>query len=527
MDTSLPRSTQPAAAAPETGQPPEISAPGSAAWKLGWSRPPLEVGDLPTPEAAFGARRMGFEERLLLIVGPALVGLGVSIGSGEWMLGPLNVARNGFQGIFWVVLVSIVLQVFYNVELARYTLATGESPILGFGRTPPGAWFWIPAALICFYMAFILGGWTVSAGQSLYALVIGRSLTAADLQASRQIGVLLLMSAFMLLLFGRKVERTMELVQGAMLPYIVIGLLMVSLVVVPWSYWQPALKALVVPSRPPAGADISLLGALAGFAALASGLNYMFIGYYRDKGYGMGSRTGYISGLFGGQPGTLRVVGQTFAETPQNAALWKRWFRLLLVDQWGVYFIGCLLGMVLPSVLGGYMASLNGATGEAAARLDPVTFIAIVLGEHYGQLLAEWGLIIGFVILFSTQVVVLELLARNLTEGLFGLSARLRAWTHDDARRIYYPALVVIILLISLFIHFSLPTQLVVLSANLANFSALIFPLALIYLNRRLPRPARITWWSILALLANVIFFGFFFINFLALQITGTPLVRF
>lgn len=527
MDTSLPHSTQPAVPAPEAGQKLETSAPGGATWKLGRSRPPLEVGDLPTPEAAFDARRLGFEERLLLLVGPALVGLGVSIGSGEWMLGPLNVAQNGFQGIFWVVLVSIVLQVFYNVELARYTLATGESPILGFGRTPPGAWFWIPAALICFYMAFILGGWTVSAGQSLYALVIGRSLTSGDLQISRQIGILLLLGAFALLLFGRKVERTMELVQGALLPYIILGLLMVSLVIVPGSFWQPALKALVVPSRPPAGTDVSLLGALAGFAALASGLNYMFIGYYRDKGYGMGSQTGYLSGLFGGLPGTLRIVGRTFAETPHNAALWKRWFRLLLFDQWGVYFIGCLLGMVLPSVLGGYMASLNGATGEAASTLDPVTFIAIVMGEHYGQLLAEWGLIIGFAILFSTQVVVLELLARNLTEGLFGLSTRLRAWTHDDARRIYYPALAVIVVLISVFIHLSLPTRLVILSANLANFSALIFPLVMIYLNRRLPRPARITWWSILALLANVVFFGFFFINFLALQITGTPLVRF
>jgi hypothetical protein len=47
------------------------------------------------------------------------------------------------------------------------------------------------------------------------------------------------------------------------------------------------------------------------------------------------------------------------------------------------------------------------------------------------------------------------------------------------------------------------------------------------YLNRKLPRPARAPWWSYLVLLANVLFFGFFFVNFLAVQMRGTPLVEF
>ena len=29
-------------------------------------------------------------------------------------------------------------QVFYNLEFSRYVLATGEVPIVGFGRIPPG-----------------------------------------------------------------------------------------------------------------------------------------------------------------------------------------------------------------------------------------------------------------------------------------------------------------------------------------------------------------------------------------------------
>lgn len=504
--------------------PQDAVTPAPETWKLG-RRPPLDVAELPTPEKAFGFRRIGWEERLLLFVSPAVIAIGISIGSGEWVLGPMNVARSGFQGIFWVVLVSTLLQIFYNVELSRYTLATGESPIVGFGRIPPGPWLWIPLALISFYMAFILGSWTVSAGQSLLALIVNRPLVPTDLAAARQIGIGLLLISFVILSLGRKVERTLELLQGALMPYILLGLLMLGAVIVPADYWLQALRALVVPSRPPAGTDISLLGALAGFAALASGLNYMFIGYYRDKGYAMGSGSGFFSGLFGGQVSPLRPVGRTFAENPENAAVWKRWFRMLLVDQWVVYFICVMIGMVVPSVLGGYLSTIAG--GAPLDSLNAVTFTPMALGDRYGQLIAGWALMAGFVVMFTTQIVVLELLTRNLTEAVYVSSDTVRTWLGNDPRWLYYPVMLVLIVAISVFIHLSLPTQLSVISGNLSNFAAIIFPVGLMYLNRRLPRPARITWWSYLALAANVIFFGFFFLNFLVLQITGTPLVRF
>jgi hypothetical protein len=53
-------------------------------------------------------------------------------------------------------------------------------------------------------------------------------------------------------------------------------------------------------------------------------------------------------------------------------------------------------------------------------------------------------------------------------------------------------------------------------------------------LNSKLPRPANITWWSYLVLILNVIFFGFFFANFAAVQFPawfgsgpGQPLIKF
>ena len=85
------------------------------------------------------------------MIGPSLTALGLSIGSGEWLLAPLAIGINGWVGIGFVALVSIVLQALYNVEIGRYVVATGEVPSIGFGRIPPGAYVGTILAVALFY----------------------------------------------------------------------------------------------------------------------------------------------------------------------------------------------------------------------------------------------------------------------------------------------------------------------------------------------------------------------------------------
>ncbi len=138
--------------------------------QIGVSRPALPLADLPTPEEVFGRQRIGVRELVTVVLGPSMIALGVSIGSGEWLLGPLAFGRFGFAGLGWLVVLSAILQTFYNVENARYTLATGEVPVVGFTRTPPGLRFWAPATLLIIYLGWIRGGWASAAGQSLFEL---------------------------------------------------------------------------------------------------------------------------------------------------------------------------------------------------------------------------------------------------------------------------------------------------------------------------------------------------------------------
>jgi hypothetical protein len=496
-------------------------------YQIGMSRPTLPVMDLPTPEEVVGQPRITRRVLISSIIGPSLIALGVSIGSGEWLLGPFNFATYGFVGIGWIILVSAVLQVFYNVELARFTVATGEVPVVAFGRIPPGFLLWVPLAVLLFFMAFIWGGWAAGAGDSAFALINGRvkdAENAGEVTQARLYAVGLLALAFIITLFGRRISRTLELANWVMVGFILIAVTAIAVIVVPLSVWGEAIASLGTPAAPPAGSSATDLGALAGFTALASGLNYFIIGHYRDKGYGMGHRAGAIAGLVGGQQRAMLTSGVTFPDDEPNRRLWNRWFRFILLDQWGIFFVGAILGILIPSTLVGY---LSRASGVVPTTADMPTFAAAQLQQSNGDFFFYLALVIGLLILFSTQLVVFESLVRIVTDAGNGTSGAFQRVTGGDPRRFYYPFMGLLFLVIAFLIFQALPLELIRISANMSNLAALIIPFGLIYLNRRLPRPARIRWWGYLALLANVVFFGFFFANFAVEFTTGSPLVTF
>lgn len=491
-------------------------------YPLGVSRPDLAVADLPTPEEVFKVRRIGPRELVMFAIGPSLIALGVSIGSGEWLLGPQAVGQFGFIGIGWVITVSAVLQTFYNVECARYIIATGETDTVGWGRVPPGTMFWVPVSVFIIIFAFIAGGWAASAGQGLFALVNGRIAEAGDMQQTRWYAIGLLVVVFLIAASAQRVSRALELSNWVMVGAILLVLLVVDLVVVPGNIWWEGIRGLVTPAAPPAGISATQLGALAGFTAMASGLNWYLMSHYRDKGYGMGHRAGYIAGMRGSRQEVLSV-GVTFPDDERNAGLWRRWYRLLLLDMWGVFFVGAILGMLLPTVL---MAQAVAISGQQPTAANVPTFVASALQPEYGQGMFYLMLLMGVLVLFSTQLGIFEALVRVVTDGAPAVSPRLRALIENDPRRFYYPFMIALLVAISIIVHLAVPVALVQFSANMSNLGALIFPFMLMYLNSKLPRAARPRPWHYVLLVLNFLFFGFFFVNFVA-DFFGEPLITF
>lgn len=500
-----------------------VVGPVAGTYQLGVSRPPLEVNDLPTPEEVWGVPRVGLKEAFRYAVGPSLIALGTAIGSGEWLLGPLNVGTKGFIGIGWIITVSALLQVIYNVECARYVIATGEVPVVGFARVPPGRKFWVPFSLFVLFFAFIWGGWVKGAADSLFALWQGRVPDpVADKGTVELLAIVLLAAVLGITVLFRRITRGLELLNGGLIAIQILFLLAIDLLIVPLDVWWDAIRGFLTPALPPAGSTASDLGALAGFTALVAGLNWFFLNHYRDKGYGMGYRVGFLAGLRGEQREVLSC-GLTFPDDARNASVWRRWLRFLYLDQWGVFLPGALIGMLLPTVL---MRHLVLTSGQEPSRATITTFAANILGEQYGRGLFYLALFVGFLILFDTQLGIFEGLVRNATDAA-NISPRVYRLTGGDLRRFYFPFMVALLITVSFVLHFFQPAELIIISANVSNFGALVFPFVCIYLNRRLPKAARPPKWTYVGLMANVVFFGFFFVNFVVEKVSGSPLVTF
>ncbi|HSE16161.1 MAG TPA: Nramp family divalent metal transporter [Pyrinomonadaceae bacterium] len=446
-------------------------------------------------------------------IGPGVIALGVSIGSGEFLLGPAAFVKYGLS-LLWIVGVAALLQTLLNVELMRYTMATGEPIFTGFMRTRPHAtfWAWFYAALYFLQMGW--PGWAGAAAGAVFFLFAKRLPVAAESGTVYAIGVGLFLLCGLVLMVGRRIERTLEYLNWIMVALIIGGLGLLAILFVPLSTWGAAVVGFAgfdVKSGSfqlvPAGADFFLLGAFAAYAGGGGVANLTLSNWARDKGYGMSSIVGFIPAAVGGKKVALAHSGCTFTPNAESLERWRGWWRIIRVDQWGVYFTGAILGMALPALL--YVTFLQAGTdirglGIAAALAQAV---ATQKGAIFGGAIA----ILGVWILFKAQLDILEGMTRGITDILWAGSARIRAWRGGDVRVVYYSVLTVLSIWGIVALRLTQPIILLSLSANMAGIVFIISSIHLLYVNTRLlPVALRPPMWRRLALVALALFYGLF-----------------
>jgi hypothetical protein len=84
------------------------------------------------PEAKVGPveeRELPQAPPLRRIVGPSVILVGVGIASGEYILFPYIASQVGLV-FLWAGIVGLLTQFFINMEIERYTLATGETAVI-------------------------------------------------------------------------------------------------------------------------------------------------------------------------------------------------------------------------------------------------------------------------------------------------------------------------------------------------------------------------------------------------------------
>jgi hypothetical protein len=462
--------------------------------------------DMPVPPAPRGLGWLG-------VVGPGIIVLGVSIGSGEYLLGPAAFVRYGLS-LLWVTVVAILLQTVFNTELMRYTLATGEPVVSGFMRTRPSSTMWAWVYAVLYFLQVGWPAWAANAAGAIFFLGARRLAGPADATTIYDIGVTTFLICVVVLSVGRRIERTLEVLNWVLVVSMLGGFMALTALFVPAGTWVMGLTGLAGFDTAsgtfawiPEGTDFFLLGALVGYSGCGGAVNLTLSNWARDKGYGMAERAGYIPSAVGGHKVHLAHSGFTFEAGDEAMHRWRGWWRIVWVDQWIVFCLGAILGMVLPALL--YVTFLPRGTNIESLGISAA--LADAIGARAGPLLAGVVAFLGAWILFKTQLDNLEGMVRAITDILWTGSRRVRTWRGGDVRAVYYTVLTGVVLWGIVALRLAQPIVLLKLGANVAGFIFIVAALHLLYVNTHLlPEHVRPPLWRRATLVAMALFYGFF-----------------
>lgn len=467
---------------------------------------PASVRPLPAPVT------------LRAMIGPSIILAGLSLGSGEFVIWPFITYQSKFV-FFWACLVGVCMQYVINMEITRWTLATGETAVTGFLRLSRRC-----AGLLLFmnFVPWILPGWARSGAKLVGWMCFGQQTEQGTEQLLAIAGMVLCGAALTL---GPVVYSTVERAQTWL-----VGLVMLLVVVLAiWLSWDRP-DALVVqwksvltlgwpqviPERTDQLTFSVLLGALA-FAGCGGTLNLAQSDYIKDKGYGMGSYIGRITSPFTGQSESEHSVGYVFPPDAKNLARWKVWWWRASVEHAFSFLLTCIVCLSLLSLIS-YVLCFDAHGERIFGESDYGRGLGFILGEAdgIGERVGETGrflfLLMGALILFTTELGVLDAVTRVGT-GLVKI-AYLRKSTYWSGSRLY---LVLLWSFIAVGCYFILNESDGDAFDWLRKASALngvvmfLYSGALIYLNcRMLPGPLRLRGWRLIVMVLCVLFFGFF-----------------
>jgi len=458
-------------------------------------------GTLPSMPASGAHVRLPLPPapRLRKILGPSFIILGLGLGSGEVILWPYLASNYGL-GLVWGMLVGITLQFFINMEVERYALIHGESIFVGFAKWSR----WLP---LWFIVSTFLGfGWPGIglAGATLLAGALG-------IDDIHSVAIVVFVAIGCFLSIGRVLYRTVERLQMWL---ICLGVPFIFLLALALSSSQDVValaQGLVGRGEGflflPAGVSLaSFLGALA-YAGAGGNLNLAQSCYVRDKGYGMGRYADRITSVITGKgSGEISLKGKTFSITEENLTRFRKWWRIMNIEHFLIFWGLGLFTMLMLSLLA-YVTTYG--TG---VNTQGIHFILAEAGAIAQRTLPVFGmlfLLVTGVMLLATQLTVLDSTSRIMTENAL-LLCKQHTWRVSS---LYYGILWTQILfgIVVFSLGFDQPRELIVLGAVFNAFAMFIYTgLLLRFNNTMLVKALRPSIWRNIALLIAFLFFGFF-----------------
>jgi hypothetical protein len=442
--------------------------------------PAPAVRDMPEPPASFRH-----------VIGPGIIAAGVGLASGEFILYPYIASQVGLVFV-WAAFVGLATQYFLNMEIERYTLATGETALTGFSRM----WrHWGLVFAILAYFANIWPGWATSSA-TLVTYLVGGSVVPIAIGMLLTIGLILTMAPV--------VYQALEKIEWFKVCAVLLLIVVASVFAIEASDWADAPQVITNASLPYEELGFALLmGALA-FAGAGGGQNLCQSNWIRDKRFGMGAYVPRIVSPVTGHPEAAPSTGFVFEPTPENMGRWRRWWKFANTEQLTTFVLISFITILFTSLLA--YATVFGQEGLAS----DISFLEAegnALNAAVGGWFGTFFWVIGAISLFAAALGIVDYTSR------LGADVLKTSYLKDaNESKIYFGLVwgLVLIGCVVLLSGLTQPLVLLVIAAVTGGLMMFMYSALLLMINRRmLPTEIRPGAGRIAALVWSFLLFGF------------------
>jgi len=449
--------------------------------------PPMPYKDMPEPLP------------LSKVLGPSVILAGLGVGSGEYILWPYMSATVGL-GFLWAAALSVTVQYFLNMEIERYTLATGETAVAGFVR------FWKPWGII--FCAFTIlpnmwPGWATS-GVTIFTFLVGGGnvslITCGVLIAS---GIALTVSPV--------VYQTLERAQFFKVGLTLVFLAIAIVFAIKASAWAHLSSAITEFGRLPDTNVLPVSLVLSGlvFAGAGGANNLAQSNWIRDKGFGMGVYLPRIVSPITGEEVAAPATGSMIRPDAENVRRFFGWWRVANKEQLVSFWVLFVFSITIFSTLA--YSTVYGQKISDGATLGFILAEGRALKAAVGPWFGTFFWVFGALSMVLVALGVVDYVSRIVADVLKTVYLKdSQRWTES---RIYFLAVWsgVAASCTILLSGMNQPLVLLVIAACLNGMVMFVYSILLIQLNRRgLPAPIRVRGLRLGMLVFATLFYGYF-----------------
>jgi hypothetical protein len=262
------------------------------------------------------------------------------------------------------------------------------------------------------------------------------------------------------LTFGRKIERNLEYAMWILMAGVFGYLIFVDVTMVSAASWRAVLGRFVSFGALPTGGDWVLLGGFAAYSGLGGVSNAFMTHWMRDKGFGMGATVGYIPAATGDHV-PLAPHGNVFVPDARSHQRWREWFRYVYIDQWLIFAVGSIGGMLLTTLITFEFVTPGTQSGGWAVADLSATAIAARHGQIFWYLTLRQGS--GCCSEHSSET---PMAWSEPSPTRSGAEARVRESRGHDVRRVYYSVMAVFVVWGCIALNLAQPLTLIIIGCE-------------------------------------------------------------